>query len=229
MEKICGTLFSMWRIESVDEEGEGSSYVGRAAAVYDRLVRSRTYNRIAWSTDPADYSAFAAEAIDSADGPLLEAAAGSAAATAHLHARSGRPTVLVDLSAGMLERAARGIAAAADGGDVPAHVRLVRADVQRLPLAPGGYDTVLGLGLLHLFDDVPALVAALAAQLAPGGRMFLAGLVPATRRGRRYLDLLHRAGEVAAPRTAAELGSLVGPTATLRTVGCMAYLTRPQG
>jgi len=217
----------MWRIES--QLGDAGASYDRRAAVYDRLVRSRTYNRIAWSTAPADYVRFAAAAITSGDGPLLEVAAGSAAATAELHARSQRPTVLVDLSRAMLERAAQSIAAAANGDkqELPAHIRLVQADLLALPFGPHEFTTVLGLGLTHLFDDLPALVAALRSQLLPDGKLHLAGLVAETRRGRRYLEILHRAGEVAAPRTAEELHVALGRPAGFRTTGCMAYATLP--
>lgn len=91
----------MWRIESYVASA-GAPY-DRRAAVYDHLVRSRLYNRVAWATTPDNYTRFAAEAFASAPGPLLEVAAGSAAATAFLHARSQRPAVLVDLSRAMLE------------------------------------------------------------------------------------------------------------------------------
>ncbi|MCP9491786.1 MAG: class I SAM-dependent methyltransferase [Solirubrobacteraceae bacterium MAG38_C4-C5] len=216
----------MWSIES--ELGHVGGPYDRRAAVYDRLVRSRMYNRIAWSTAPEDYAAFAAAAFASADGPLLEVAAGSAAATAQLHARAQRPTVLVDLSRAMLDRAARRIAAAAaddDGHKLPAHIRLVQADLLALEFPARGFTTVLGIGLTHLFEDLPALVGALRAQLAPGGQLYLAGLVAQTRRGRRYLELLHRAGEVAVPRTAEELRVALGRPADFRTTGCMAYST----
>lgn len=226
-ENIRASLFSVWRIEG-ELPDAGTAY-DRRAAVYDRLVRSPTYNRLAWSTTPDDYTAFAAAAIASADGPLLEAAAGSAAATADLHAHSRRPTTLVDSSRPMLERAARRIAAAhsAHGDEIPACIRLLQADLLDLPLPPGGFTTVLALGLTHLFDNVPALVTALSAQLATGGELHLAGLVAETRRGRRYLGLLHRAGEAARPRTADELHALLGQPTAFRNSGCMAYATLP--
>lgn len=217
----------MWRIES-ELDDSGSPY-DRRAAVYDCLVRSRTYNRLAWSTTPEAYARFAAEAIASADGPLLEVAAGSAAATAELHARSPRPTTLVDLSRAMLERAARRIAAAGDDDEreIPAHIRLVQADLLNPPFPAHGFMTILGLGLTHLFEDAPALVRVLRAQLAPGGEAHLAGLVAQTRRGRRYLELLHRAGEVAVPRTAEQLHVALGRPTVFRATGCMAYATLP--
>lgn len=195
----------------------------RRAATYDRLVRSRAYNRIAWSCTPQDYVAFASGAFASGAGPLLEAAAGSAAATAQLHASSQRPTVLVDLSRKMLEHAAHSIAG--DGHELPWHVRLVQADLLALPFAPHGFGTVLGLGMTHLFDDLQAVVGSLLAQLAPGGELHLAGLVAETRRGRRYLEILHRAGEVAAPMTADELHVALRRPIRFRVTGCMAYAT----
>ncbi len=216
----------MWRIES-ELDDTGAPY-DRRAAVYDRLVRSRIYNRMAWSSSPGDYAEFAAAAFASSGGPLLEAAAGSAAATAELHASSGRPTVLADLSRAMLERAARRIAVAGDRGEgheLPAHIRLVQADILALPFPDHGFTTILGLGLTHLFDDLSALVDALRVQLAPGGQLYLAGLVAETRRGRRFLQVLHRAGEGAVPRTAEELRVALGPRAEFRTTGCMAYAT----
>lgn len=211
----------MWRIES-RTDGAGAPY-DRRAAVFDRLVRSRTYNRAAWSTSPAEYERFAATAIASGSGPLLEIAAGTAAATADLHALSGRPTVLVDISRAMLERAAARIATAAGTpSQLPPHVALVQADLQAADPS-SGYETVLGLGVLHLFDDVAGLVEDLRGRLRPGGSCHLAGLVAETRRGARYLDVLHRAGEVATPRTAAELTAAL-PDAQLRTTGCMAFV-----
>lgn len=215
----------MWRIESL-LDGAGAPY-DRRAATYDHLVRSRLYNRLAWSSTPDAYTEFGAAAFDSAEGPLLEVAAGSAAATAELHARSSRPTQLVDLSVAMLERAAQRIAAdLTDRGDpLPARIRLVQADLFDLPLPAVGFTTVLGLGMTHLFEDLPVLVDALLRQLAPGGTLHLAGLVGETRRGRRYLQLLHRAGEVATPRSADELHAELGRPPRFAVAGCMAYAT----
>lgn len=223
MENLGATIFSMWRIES--EVGEAGAPYDRRAAAYDRLVRSQLYNRLAWGASPQEYRDFAAAAFASADGPLLEVAAGSAAATAWLHATSPRPTTLIDLSTPMLDQAVRNIAAAAGGppGELPHHIRILQADLRALPQPAEPFPTVLGLGLTHLFDDVPEIVGALRAQLAPGGELHLAGLVGETRRGRRYLRILHRAGEVAAPRSARELWDELGRPADFTTIGCMAY------
>lgn len=211
----------MWRIES-ELDWAGHPY-DRRAALYDRLVQSPIYNRIAWSSSPGDYCRFAATAFASASGPLLEVAAGTAAATAALHASWPRPTVLVDLSRAMLDRAGAHIAAATGTNELPDNTRLVQADLLALPAPLRGFTTILGLGLTHLFSDLPELMSALHQRLAPGGQLYLAGLVAETRRGRRYLKLLHRAGEVAEPRTAEQLRAGLGGPHSFHTTGCMAY------
>lgn len=215
-------MFSMWRIES--QLGDAGAPYDRRAAAYDTLIRSKLYNRIAWSTSPGDYTDFAAQAFASSLGPLLEVAAGSAAATAPLHARAQRPTVLVDLSRDMLERAGQNITAASKGreGDRPPRFRLVQADLLAMAL-PKEFTTVLGLGFTHLFEDLAAVLDALRAALAPSGELYVAGLVAETRRGRWYLELLHRSGEVAVPRSADQLWESLSRPTDFKTKGCMAY------
>lgn len=138
-----------------------------------------------------------------------------------------RQTTLVDLSRAMLERAGRNIVTAGGAGDddLPPHVRLLQADLLALQLPTEAFANILGLGVTHLFQDVPTLVAALRPHLAPAGELHLAGLVTETRRGRRFLELLHRAGEVAFPMSAEELWEALGRPPAFKTTGCMAYAT----
>mgnify|MGYP000908878262 CR=1 FL=1 len=198
--------------------GAGSAY-DRQAALYDRLVSSRLYNRLAWSTDSRDYERFARSAVDSATGPLLEVAAGTAIASAAAYRDSTRPVVITDRSREMLAHAAHRLAT---DGVVRPGIRLVQADAFDLPFEPATFDTVLCVGFLHLIDDPADLVARLRRYLRPGGRLFLSSLVAATRVGTAYLDLLHRAGHIAPPRTADDLARLLGTT--VRRRGSMAYI-----
>jgi SAM-dependent methyltransferase len=79
-------------------------------------------------------------------------------------------------------------------------VILLQADLLDLPFRPGVFGTVLSMGMLHLFEEAAPVVAALGRCLRPGGSMYLTSLVESGRFGDRYLRVLHRAGEVAAPR-----------------------------
>lgn len=201
-------------------------YYARWAKAYDAMVGSALYNRIFWGTNPRHYAQFAARAIGSRRGPLLEVAVGTAQATATLHVASSRETTLVDMSAPMLALAGRSIARAA-GGTLPDRISLECRDM----LAATGnkrYDTILGLGLLHLVPDVPAVVAALGQQLAPNGAMYLGSLVKGSSRSNEYLGLLKNHGDIAAARTGAELfdqarAAELGPVRLTRR-GAMAYL-----
>ena len=200
----------MWR--------NGGTYEARAG-LYDRLVRSRTYNRLAWGTAPEDYKQFAAEALADGDGPLLDAGCGSAAATAAVYRGADRPLVLADRSATMLELAAKRIGARRA-------VRYVVCDLTSPPFRPREFGTVACYGLLHLIGDVPGWVARLRALSS--GRLFLSALVAERALSRAYLRLLHRAGEVAGPRTAAELEAAIRAGAKeasieFRLRGAMAY------
>ena len=195
----------------------GAPYDRRAVA-YDWLVGNRLYNRLLWGTSPTAYRAFAAEAAADAEGPLLEVGCGTAAFTAGAYAATRREVQLVDRSRAMLERAVARI------GEAP-HVSLLQADLFALPFAPHKFDTVLAMGLLHLLEDLPAAAAALAAQTR--GRVFVTSLVAETRVGARYLQMLHRAGEVVAPRTAedvaAGLAAGFGVTPRIWRAGCMLF------
>lgn len=199
----------------------------RRAGAYDAMVSSRLYNRLAWGTRPDDYAAFAARAIGSGSGPLLEVAVGTAAATALLHVASRRATTLVDMSAPMLEHAAASIRHAA-GGQVPERITfecrdmLAATDDRR-------YETILGLGLLHLVPDAAAVLDGLGRQLAETGSIRLASLIRGPARSNAYLKLLRAHGDIARIRTAGELYELaldsgIG-TVSVSHAGSMAYVT----
>lgn len=194
-------------IVSVLSAGEQGAPYDRRAATYDRLVRSRAYNGLLWSTRPADYSAFAEQAVKGAEGPLLEVGCGSAAFTAYAYRNTTRPCLLVDRSVAMLQRAASRLVD--HRGALPENLALVQADLDELPFQPVQFDTVLFMGGLHLLQDPGATVQRLSEQCAPGCLLFMSGLVAETAVGRRYLRLLHRAGEVAPPRGEHELRDLV--------------------
>ena len=215
-------------------EGGPNQRYDRRAAAYDRVVGGRLYNRLLWGSSPAAYAAFAARAVSSGAGPMLDAGCGSLVFTAGVYAEADRPLVLLDHSVGMLEAARDRLAAIR--GVVPASTALLQADLLDLPFASGSFSTVLTMGMLHLFDDVTGVVSALARSVQPGGALFLSSLVSETRVGGRYLSLLHRAGEVALPRTEQQLLAAVrlGIPASFgevesRVEGSMAFIVVSDG
>jgi SAM-dependent methyltransferase len=209
-------------VGALDGQAADAHY-DRHAGLYDRVVGHRRYNRLVWGADVDDYVAFAREAVETANGPLLDAGCGTAVFTAAAYRETERPLVLVDRSRGMLARAADRL------HDVAAPVTLVQGDVLALPFAPGAFTTVCSFAVLHVLDDPWAALAALRAQLVPGGELFASMLV-ADGGGisRPYLRMLHRRGEVATPRTSAELGAAArehfGELAEVERKGAMAYL-----
>ncbi len=206
-------------VSALPSQDEGAPY-DRRAATYDRLVGSRAYNRLVWGASIADYEAFAAEALAAGEGALLDAGCGTLVFTADAYRRTLRPLVLVDLSLGMLRRAAERLAGA--------HAAFVQSDVLDLPFARNRFATVTCHALLHVLDDPWAALTALRDQLAPGGRLFASMLVSDRAPGRAFLAALHRAGEVGPLRSSDELAGaaeeVFGDSAEVDRSGSMAWL-----
>jgi demethylmenaquinone methyltransferase/2-methoxy-6-polyprenyl-1,4-benzoquinol methylase len=122
------------------------------------------------------------EAVASASPALvLDVATGPAGVALAIAGRTGAGVVGVDLTAPMLARAKRNVAAAGRAGQV----RLVRARGEELPFPDATFDAVAFSYLLRYVADPPAAVAELARVLRPGG--VLANLefhVPTDRRWR---------------------------------------------
>jgi ubiquinone/menaquinone biosynthesis C-methylase UbiE len=170
----------------------------RRAALYDAVVGSRVYNRAFWGSSPATYAAFARRAVQSDAGVMLDAGCGSLVFSAAAYAASRRPTVLVDRSLGMLRKAHARLTTA---GRPSAPVAFLQADIRDLPFRKASLSTVLCMGMLHLFEDLDVVLAGLSVMASPAGQLFATSLVADRWLGRRYLALLHAAGEVATPRT----------------------------
>lgn len=208
-------------------EVSGDRYARRARG-YDAVVGSRIYNRIMWGSSPASYAAFARAASASSEGPMLDAGCGSLVFTADVHAGSKRPLVLVDRSLGML-RATR--ARVLVDGRVPDRIALIQADACALPFRSASFSTVLSMNLLHLFDDPGPAVSSLVRILTGRGQLFATSLVTERAIGRWYLALLHAAGEMGVPKTAAQVRTAieqpraVSRQVTIATEGSMAFVT----
>ncbi|HEU0302747.1 MAG TPA: class I SAM-dependent methyltransferase [Longimicrobium sp.] len=212
-------------IYSVLSTDTGPHHYDSWAALYDVVVGSRPYNRLVWGCSPREYGRFAERAVRSAGGCFLEAGCGSLVFTADVYARAERPLIVMDQSLGMLRRARERLVGRA--GRVPAHVVLLQADLGALPFRPAAFRTILSLNVLHLVPDAAAMLPPLARCLAPGGGFFATSLVRSGGRGDRAMALYHRMGELAPPRTPAELAEAMaqalGVDPSVRVAGSMAF------
>ena len=216
-------------LSTLPPDAPGQPY-DRKAAVYDALVGAAWYNRLLWGADRDEYAAFARAALESRQqGWHLDAGCGSLVVTAAAYSTVRRASLLIDASVGMLRRAR--LRLARDARHESAPLVLLQADLLRSPLRDGAVGSALSMGLVHLFDDRQAgqLLGELRRVVAADGTLHLTSLVLGRRVGDRYLGMLHRAGEVAPPRTAAAVATLAhahGWTVRAqRTTGSMSYLT----
>lgn len=212
-------------IYSVLPMDAGPHHYDSWAALYDFVVGSRPYNRLVWGCPPREYGRFAARAVRSADGCLLEAGCGSLVFTAAVYGRADRPLILMDQSLGMLRRARERLIGMV--GRVPGHVALLQGDLRALPFRPAAFRTILSLNVLHVVPDPQAMLRPLARCLAPGGGFYATSLVLSGSRRDRAMALYHRMGEFAPPRTPDEFTAVlaqaleVGPA--VHVVGSMAF------
>jgi SAM-dependent methyltransferase len=220
--ELEASLFS-----ALEPGDEGAPYDSRAAA-YDRLVSSSWYSRLAWGVPPSIHTSFIARGLTSSDeGWVLDVAAGSCVPSASAYATTSRPLVVLDRSLGMLRR---GMARLRQlHGAIPPHIALMQADTHALPFRTGSMATVVCHGAFHVFSSPSDVCAEWVRVLRSGGRLYVSSLVQGRWLGDHYLGLLHRAGEVTHPRSAAEFAGFVegevGAPAQREAIGNFAYLS----
>jgi len=203
-----------------------SSYDTKVNA-YDLVVGNAVYNRFIWGNWPSRYAAFCREALTSTPGGVyLDAGCGSLVFTAREYAEAdNRLIILLDLSVGMLRKGRERIEKLRGG--VPENIIFIQADIFDLPIYDDSVDTVASFGMLHVFGEQMRLLAELERVKKSGGQTFLSSLVGNNAIGRKYLELLKNAGEVAVCHSSGSLdGMLSGasPGYDVATVGNMAYV-----
>lgn len=177
--------------------------------VYDLVVGNRTYNRIFWGSSASKYMRFADASVSSREsGWHLDAGCGSLIFSAQSYARHPyRPIVLLDRSVGMLRHARSRLEKLQPPRKAP--LVLLQADLLDLPFRAGVFDSVLSMGVLHLFSEPERVLGELIRVRAPSGALFLSSLVLGRSVGNAYLRLLHACGEVARPRSVAQVRAMV--------------------
>jgi SAM-dependent methyltransferase len=218
-------------IYTVLDDATQVHHYDRRATAYDRIVGTWIYNAIMWGASPTDYSDFAREAIaSSGEGKILDAGCGSMLFTAGAYLDTERAIIAFDQSLAMLRSARKRLIRLA--GEMPNHVYLIQADLSDLPFCSLSFCTVICLNILHLFEDAPKLISELSALRTPEGGLYITSLVLNGRFiGDRYLNALHRAGEVVRPRSSVELTrmaeDILGKNINYSSKGSMTFITAP--
>jgi len=214
-------------IFSVIPAAERDHHYDKTAAIYDKVIGNRFYNRIIWGNWPSDYETFCKSALTSRKhGPVLDAGCGSLVFTAKAYCECTRPAILMDRSLGMLHRARERLVTLA--GEVPDHITLLQADIFDLPFVDHTFSTVQSFGMLHLFGDTDRLLKALLRVNQDSGSLFLSSLAANNALAKRYLTMLKSHGEltlVEPSETLLERANRSGSSFSMRTIGNMAYLS----
>lgn len=182
---------------------DGLAPVGLDAAVIDPNDRRGYKNRYL----AALRNSVVSGAIDDApDGPILDFGCGSGSLTEAL-AKTGRPVIGVDISAGLLARTQERCLGSA--------VVCLRYDGRRLPIVDGSIAAVTTYVVLtHIVrnEDLSESLRECLRVLRPGGRMVLIEQVRASPRDdpsawkrqrslREYMDLMREAGfDISSPK-----------------------------
>lgn len=169
----------------------------RLAGVYDRLIRSKLYNGLVWGTSPTSYRCFAEQAHKGNPQFMLDAGCGSMAVTAEAHAKGEGLVVGLDSSLPMLR-----LAKARLGQQNARNVVLILGSVEDIPFRQNAFESILFMGMAHLFPDDSTVMDELMRVLMSRGQIHLSSLVENRRKfGDKFLAKLKAKGEVNAIRS----------------------------
>jgi ubiquinone/menaquinone biosynthesis C-methylase UbiE len=180
------------------------------AWLYDWVVASTLYHRAVWGMRPEQHEAFAKRALAQAlPGEVLDAGSGSLLFTARAYRDTRRSLTLLDGSSAMLARARRRLGSSASSNVHDSRIQLVQGDLYALPFESARFANVFHFGVLHCLERPERCLAELSRVAEPGAPLFLSCLVLGRKRGDAFLARLHRAGQIAAPRTSDEVKALI--------------------
>lgn len=179
-------------IFSVLDNFSGSAY-DQKAAMYEKLVSSKLYNKIIWGTSPDDYKEFGKKGIFSENGSLLDVGCGGLIQTAAIYSRTKRPCTLVDSSIEMLKIAKGRLIE--QTGKLPDSIQLLQADAFNLPFAENCFDTVCSFGMIHLFDNKQEYVQELLRVLKVGGTFYFSTMITHRWISKLYIQQLRKLNE----------------------------------
>lgn len=165
----------------------GAAYDNTAKA-YERLVSSKTYNRLIWGTTPEDYSNFATKAILQSEGTVIDIGCGGLTQTVSVYSKTSRDILLLDHSIEMLKLAKSRLNSHCS--DFPHNIRLLQANAFDLPFDSESVDTVCSFGLIHCFEEKQAFVNEVLRILKKGGSFYFSSMTTDRAISKYYMKLL---------------------------------------
>lgn len=221
------------QLEEVDEgifscidRVERQSDYDKKVDAYDFIVGNPLYNKIVWGNWPSNYREFCKQSLASTPGGMyLDAGCGSLVFTASVYSEArNKLIVLLDRSIGMLSRGRDRIKKLK--GCVPDNIKFLQGDIFDLPFYDRAFDTVASYGMLHIFDDKTGMLAEMERVKRHDGHVFFSSLAGNNALGRKYLEMLKKAGEVAELHSSESLAhalSVMPFKYDINTIGNMAY------
>ena len=226
LEEVEDGIFSC-----LDQTERQSSYDNKVD-FYDAVIGNRFYHRAIWGNWPSNYRAFCKQALLSVpDGIYLDAGCGSLVFTAEAYSEAeNKQIVLLDRSIGMLIKGRDRIRKLK--GRVPDNIIFIQGEIFNLPFKHQAFDTVTSFGVIHIFDDKLSLLTELERVKQKHGLTYFSSLVGNSFIGRRYLEILKKAGEVATCHSSSSLTSLLSTMPyhyKIHSIGNMAYvMSKPE-
>ena len=156
------------------QRSPSTRFFDRWSPTYDRIgLQAVAYRPV--------HDAVLARLVDEEPSVVVDLGCGTGQLTQRLLDRfPGAEVVAVDLSPGMLAKAAARLAPL-----TPCRHLVVRADAHHLPLARGSVDVVVCTESFHWYRDQPGVLDGLVEALVPDGRLLIASTAMATRPGER--------------------------------------------
>ena len=192
-------------IYSVYPDGENTNSYDKMGSFYDLVLCNRFYNRLVWGYSITDYASLTHDALESTNGWILDAGCGSLAFTAKTYANySKHPIVLLDQSIKLLRIAKARMVRL--NGSVLENMVFLHGNALDLPFKPKSFRTIISLNVLHMFEpeDLKRMLLELRNALANKGSISFTTLIKNDRLADRYINMLHKAGELY-PRNIAQL------------------------